>query len=560
MKKHFYTILLVSFWLSSFAQSTGETYVIKLKDKGNTEFSTSVPDKFLSPRSIERRIVQQVPIDQTDLPVNKEYIQAITATGAKVMYVSKWLNEAIIEVNENDQITKISSLPFIQSVKQSSVFKTRKNRLFRRFLEQEKFKDLNDGYKSTNSTNDFIFNYGISANQAKMIKIDRLHVSGYTGQDMMIAVIDAGFRLVNQMSAFDTLRARGLILGTRDFVQPGNDIYGEALSNHGTMVLSTMGGNIPGQIVGTAPHAKYWLMRTEDASAEYRMEEYYWVAAAEYADSLGVDIINTSLGYTTFDDPSENHTYSELNGDTAPITRAADLAAKKGMLVVNSAGNSGNEPWRYISFPADGDSVLSVGAVDINGVPASYSSVGPTSDGRIKPDVVTQGFQTVVAADEAGIIQANGTSFSAPILSGAAACLWQANPTLTNMEIYNAIKQSGSTANNPNNTIGWGIPDFSKAMNLVLGNEEYELVSDNLICYPNPFTTYIKTSINISNPASSLLRLINTHGKIVKEFTSFDLTIGVNEITIDGLDILPKGIYFLQFSNGASTISQKLLK
>lgn len=560
MKKHFYTILLVFFWSSSFAQSNGETYIIKLKDKGNTEFSTSVPDKFLSPRSIERRIVQQVPIDQTDLPVNKEYIQAITATGAKVIYTSKWLNEAIIEVNESDQITKITSLPFIQSLKQSNVFKTKKNRLFRRFLEQEKFKDVNDGYKSTNSTNDFIFDYGISANQVKMINIDRLHVSGYTGQDIMIAVIDAGFRLVNQMSAFDTLRARGLILGTRDFVQPGNDVYGEALSNHGTMVLSTMGGNIPGQIVGTAPHAKYWLMRTEDASAEYRMEEYYWVAAAEYADSLGVDIINTSLGYTTFDDPTENHTYSELNGDTAPITRAADLAAKKGMLVVNSAGNSGNEPWRYISFPADGDSVLSVGAVDINGVPAAYSSVGPTSDGRIKPDVVTQGFQTVVAADGAGIIQANGTSFSAPLLSGAAACLWQANPTLTNMEIYNAIKKSGSIASNPNNTIGWGVPDFSKAMNLVLGNEEYELVSDNMICYPNPFTSFIKTSINISNPAGSFLRLINTHGKIVKEYSSFDLVQGINEISIDGLDILPKGIYFLQFSDGASTISQKLLK
>jgi len=425
------------------------------------------------------------------------------------------------------------------------------------FSNKRKFEKVNIN-SSRNTT--IGFNYGPSGNQVQMLKIDQLHNQGYTGKGMVVAVIDAGFNSADVMAVFDSLFDSGRLLGTRDFVQPGNNVFSPSLSVHGTMVLSTMAGNLPGQIIGTAPHASYYLFRTEDATAEYLMEEYYWVQAAEYADSLGVDVLNTSLGYTRFDNPAEDHTYEDMNGDTTPITIGADMAAAKGMLVVNSAGNEGANPWHYISAPADGDSVLAIGAVDPSGIYAYFSSVGPTADGRIKPDVVAQGYNAIVASVPSGIAMASGTSFSSPILAGAATCLWQANPTYSNMEIYNAIKQSGSLSSNPNNQMGYGIPDFILANSLLVGNINEINYSSKINCYPNPFSDYIVADITLESYKSAVIKLINAQGVELRTFNNKKLQNGFNHLKFDNLGNIPNGIYFIKVFIDGNVITQKIIK
>lgn len=557
MKKYLSLISLIVLTFSTVAQTTGSVYIIKLKDKG-TAFSLSEPSAYLSERAIERRLFQEIPLSETDLPVNPEYILNLKMQGAKIFYTSKWLNTVIADIDNENAVNAIRALDFVKEVRSSRAIEAKKSHQpFKRFFSQEKFEKINT--RSTKSTT-VGFNYGPSANQAQMLKIDQLHNQGYTGNGMVIAVLDAGFNSADVMPVFDSLFSTSRILGTRDFVQPGNSVYNTILSVHGTMVLSTMGGNLPGQIIGTAPHASYYLFRTEDATAEYLMEEYYWVQAAEYADSLGVDIFNTSLGYTRFDNPQEDHTYEDMNGDSTPITIGADLAAQKGILVINSAGNEGANPWHYISAPADGDSVMAVGAVDENGIYAYFSSVGPTADGRVKPDVAAQGYNAIVASVPSGIAMASGTSFSSPILTGAAACLWQANPTYTNMEIQNAIKASGNSASNPNNNLGWGIPDFLLANSLLVGNISEINYSNQINCYPNPFDEYIIADFTLDSKTDAEIRLINSQGKIIKSIKSNNLNVGVNHIKFDNLDILSKGIYFIKISVGGAVITQKVIK
>lgn len=561
MQRTIFLIIFLLFNGITFAQSEGTPYIIQFIDKPQSVYSLSTPKDYLSERAIERRLIQQIPLDETDLPVNKSYLKGISELGAKVFYTSKWLNIAIAYIDAAEQVSKIEKLPYIKNIDRSVAFDGKRNSLaFKAFFEHESFQKADNSKGSSTESNKYAFNYGASANQAQMIRVDQLHSLGYTGKGVVIAVIDAGFNSADFMSAFDTLRANNLILGTRDFVQPGNNVYNTSISTHGTMVLSTMGGNLPGQLVGTAPHASYWLLRSEDASAEYLMEEYYWVQAAEYADSLGVDVINTSLGYSTFDNPIENHTYNDLDGNTAVITIGADLAAKKGMLVVNSAGNQGASQWKYISVPADGDSVLTVGAVDADGIYAYFSSIGPTSDGRIKPDVSAQGLNAIVAMIPSGIVQGSGTSFSSPIMCGAAACLWQANPTYSNIEVLNAIRQSANRASNPNNFIGAGIPDLLLAHSLLLGSPNQVAYEQDINCYPNPFTSYIIVDIKSGKSIESDIRLINSQGKVLKQLLRKSLHQGSNPIKIDQLDNLPRGIYFIQYSDGYSTITRKIIK
>ncbi|HLO92180.1 MAG TPA: S8 family serine peptidase [Lentimicrobium sp.] len=557
MKKYIFSLFLIFAAISLNAQSKDKIYVIKLKDKGEY-YTLSDPSKYLSDRAIERRLLQQIPLNQTDLPVNPEYITQIKSAGGFIIYTSKWLNTVIIRLDDQNSLHKLQEMDFITSIYNSSVLDVKRNQKpFKRFFQQEKYEKIN----TTNSKSINIgLNYGPSANQAQMIKIDQLHNQGYTGEGVVIAVIDAGFNSANTMDVFDSLFLSNRVLGTRDFVQPGNNVFDGSLSVHGTMVLSTMAGNLPGQIIGTAPHASYYLFRSEDATAEYLMEEYYWVNAAEYADSLGVDVINTSLGYTRFDNPAEDHTYEDMDGNTTPITIGADLAAKKGMLVINSAGNEGANVWHYISAPADGDSVMAVGAVDPEGNYAYFSSVGPTFDGRIKPDVATQGYNAIVATIPSGIAMASGTSFSSPILTGAAACLWQANPTYNNMEIYNAIKQSASQASNPDNLLGWGIPDFLVANSLLVGNIDKINYSQDIKCYPNPFNDYLIADFFLSSKMETEIRLINSQGKVIQNVKSHVLDPGKNHIKFDKLQMLPKGIYFIKIISGGSVMTQKVIK
>jgi hypothetical protein len=372
---------------------------------------------------------------------------------------------------------------------------------------------------------------------------------------MTIAVIDAGFNSVDIMPCFDQLRAGNQILGTRDFAVPGNNVYATSMNSHGTKVLSCMAANVSGQMVGTAPGADYWLLRSEVAESESVIEEYYWLSAAEFADSVGADLINSSLGYTTFDDAGTNHTYANMDGNTTVITRAADKAAAKGILVVNSAGNSGGAGWWYIGAPADADSVFTIGAVDASGKRASFSSVGPTYDRRIKPTVAAQG-QSAAVYGPSGLAAANGTSFSSPIICGMTACLWQAWPNLTNMQIIDVIKATASQASSPDSLLGWGIPDYSQAV--LLPTKIHTEKSEAFTVYPNPVTDHLTIVLPAQVSAKFEVAICDLQGRKVKTYQAE--ANGQKVIQLNGLGFLSPGIYMIRIKDEFTSYTQKIIR
>ena len=299
--------------------------------------------------------------------------------------------------------------------------------------------------------------HGYATDQIKMHRGDRLHAAGYQGDGLRIAVIDAGFKNVDQIGAFDSLRLEG----TRNFVTPSRSVFEE--DDHGTKVLSCMAANIEGIMLGTAPNAKYWLLKSEDTRSEYPVEEDYWVAAVEFADSVGVDVISSSLGYFEFDNEQLEYPKTALNGNTTLISRAATMASQRGILLFSSAGNEGNGSWRQITFPADAAQIVTVGAVTSSKKHSIFSSVGFTADQRVKPDVVAMGTSCCIINAEGEVSYADGTSFSTPILAGLAVCLWQALPHLSNIEMIALIQGMGNQYKKPDHELGYGIPDVYKA-------------------------------------------------------------------------------------------------
>jgi hypothetical protein len=463
MKKTSALLLLFQISFILFAQVAPNKYWVKFTDKNNSPFSINNPEQFLSQRAIDRRTAQGIPVVENDLPVNQTCIQAVANAGATILTVSKWYNSVTIYTTSSTVINTINQLPFVLSVsKSNNNGNLPSENSAKPFFDKETYGDIPDDQKAEGNLTDQVYNYGSATNQISMLNGIALHDLGYDGTGMIIAILDAGYLNANTIHAFDSLWNNGQILGTKDFVSPQSpNIFGSHY--HGTMVLSTMGAYLPGQMVGTAPKADYWLLRSEDGGSEYLIEELNWVSAAEFADSVGADVINSSLGYTTFDDPAQNHTYQDMDGNTTPITIGADMAVSKGMIVVNSAGNDGGSSWQYIGGPADGDSVFSIGAVTASGNYASFSSTGPTYDGRTKPDVVAQGSGSAIVNTNGTVTTGSGTSFSSPITAGMVACLWQAHPGKRNTEILDAIRQSGSLASNPNQLLGYGIPDYFEA-------------------------------------------------------------------------------------------------
>ena len=467
----------------SFAQIAPSRYWVKFSDKNGSPFSVSAPEDFLSQRAIQRRLNQNIAVVENDIPVNQTYIDAVAATGAQVLNRSKWHNSVTILSSDSAQIDAINALPFVVNVNAVALAQQPVVDL------HNKFGLLNEALNKTEVASPSISNadYGMGLNQIDMLGGIALHEAGFRGQGVLVAVIDAGFFNVDILTVFDSLRNENRIVATRDFVDGDLNVY--HASTHGTMVLSTMAGNSPGQLIGTAPKASYMLLRSEDAGSEYLIEEVNWASAAEFADSAGADVINSSLGYTTFNDASQDHTYSDMDGNTTPVTVAADIAASKGMAVVNSAGNEGTSPWFRISAPSDGDSVLAIGAVDEFGQYVGFSGKGPSADGRIKPNVVAQGKDAAIVNSNTGdIMTGNGTSFSGPIIAGMVACLWQANPALNNMELLHAIEQSAHQYNNPDSLMGYGIPNFSIANLILSDNMPADLNKDELLTvFPSPF-------------------------------------------------------------------------
>ncbi|QNF35069.1 S8 family serine peptidase [Adhaeribacter swui] len=487
-------------------------HFVYFKDKANTPYSIQQPQQFLSVTAIQRRERYQIPILTRDLPVSPSYVAQLSQAGAKVWYTSRWFNGALIQC---DTITlrKIKQLPFIRTSETVALRSSKKPQTSgQKQVEIQNFKKIE--FQSGKNQSEFGEAYG----QAKLIGVPEMHQAGFRGEGMRIAVFDGGFSGVNRVPAFAQLFRDNRIKATFDFVDKDTGVFEK--DSHGTQVLSTMAANIRGAFVGTAPKAEYALFITEDVGREQRLEEINWLLAAEFADSAGVDIIQSSLGYNLFDKGETSYTYQDFNGDKAISTRAADFAAAAGMLVIVSAGNEGNDPWQYITAPADADSVLSIGATDSLGRRAVFSSIGPSYDGRIKPDLSGQGLLAAVINPAGNVIRANGTSFSAPIICGLAAGFWQANRQLSNVQVMDYLKLSGSQATNPDNRLGFGIPHYRRAQ--TLADQLEGNLNGEFRLYPNPVPVdenHFTIILPLAADQNTEFRLYNAVGQEVSQFS-----------------------------------------
>jgi hypothetical protein len=518
------------------------TYWIQLKDKNGTQFQISHPEEFLSTRAILRRNRQHITIDETDLPVSQTYLDTLKKRGLTIVHTSKWLNGVTVNTADTALIKKISALSFVSTIQLTKPAIVLKSANQKFCIEAES--GLNP------------VDYGSAYGQLSLLNGQNLHNSGFRGKGVHIAVLDAGFLNANTIQAFDSLRNSGRLLTIRDFVNPKSDIYQE--NYHGMSVLSCMTANIPGTIIGTAPDAAYYLFRTEDAGTEYIYEEDNWVAGAELADSLGVDIINSSLGYYEFDDTLMNHTYADMNGSKTRVTRAANMAFEKGILVFSSAGNEGLNHWKHIIAPADGINTIGVAAVDNNGARATFSSVGPAYGGGIKPNLAATGLGTLLITSDGNIGYANGTSFSSPVLAGMTACLKQAFPYATAKEIKYALEQSASQFSKPDSLLGYGIPNFEKAETYLRTNNAVSLNQINKWeVSPNPFdNSLVIKNIGTSVNQKAEVSLYNLQGICLHQ-ASF----GANEIiSLTNLTNLPEGILILKINSGNHLEQFKLIK
>lgn len=511
--------VLVIFLLSCFTCFSQEDAWLYFRTKNGYDTYIKNPLLMLSNRALERRAVQKIPLDYIDVPIDKAYVDQIKAVaGIKVLAKSKWMNALHIQ-GEQHIIRSLSSLPFVEKLEfaNNALNLTGKGNGSNRIKEVQKSLDLKADYP-----------YGNSANQINIHRGEELHKANYSGSGKIIAVLDAGFLGVNTTEPFARLRNENKILGGYDFVHRSVDFYtGDA---HGTQVLSTMGAYKENELIGTAVDASYYLFITENALSEKPEEESYWVEAAERADSLGVDIINSSLGYFEYDKPSYSHTYAQMDGKTAFISRGAEIAFSRGMIVVVAAGNEGNTENFHIAAPADAVSVLSVGAVSPTGIILGFSSRGPTIDQRIKPEIVAQGQGVVVANAAGAIVNGNGTSFASPISCGLVACLWQAFPTKTNKEIRDMIIRSSDRYTQADNNYGYGIPDFALALGVESLRQRPSL--PEVIVYPNP----------------------------TSDVCSFRLPSVVNQATIRIYSMLGQKIQEQQISSESSTLSLKELE
>lgn len=538
--KRYLLFLFLQITAFSFAQN--EDAWVYFSDKPDTAFYLENPLEMLSQRALDRRNLQNIALDEKDVPIALSYINQITnSVGITVKAKSKWLNALHIRGTVSD-IQSLENLPFVASIEFAN--KNLNNENLERSVNQQRPDKVDKNLEAL-----VTFGYGTSNNQIEMLNGHLLHEQDFTGTGKIIAVMDTGFVGVDVTSPFQRMQDNNLILGGYDFVNSTSNFYGGG--SHGTMVLSTMGGFAENQLVGTAPDAHYYLFVTEDINGENPVEESFWVEAAEMADSLGVDIINTSLGYFAYDNPDYNYTYEDINGTTSFISRGSEIAFSKGMICVTSAGNSGNGENPHIAVPADAEHTLAVGAVMPDESYATFSSIGPSFDGRVKPDVMAQGKNAVVANAVGEIVTSDGTSFSSPITAGLVACLWQALPDKTNAQIMQLIKESANLYATPNAQFGYGIPDFDLILQNALGTN---LLSENkFIVYPNP----VMDNLNIVFPEdfkSGEIRVYNSLGQriLLKKIMTDSPNLS--------LENLGSGIYFYEIVSGDVLQKGKLIK
>jgi subtilisin family serine protease len=538
MKKLVLFFLLL-FPLLTFSQEEAWVY---FNAKANEQYFIDNPLMMLSQRALDRRSNQNIPLDFKDVPINQNFINTVSAvSGIKVMAKSKWLN-AIHVRGTQSLINSLKNFGFVAKVDFADKTLNTTNKI----VATSKAVELQKNDLKKEKT---VYAYGGSAVQVEMLNGQLLHQQNYTGSRKIIAVLDSGFPGVDKVLPFKRLRDNNQILGGYNFVRRNNDIF--SLDSHGTFVLSTMGAYVENVLIGTAPDASYYLFVTEDVVSENPVEESLWVEAAEKADSLGVDIISSSLGYTEFDNPAYNHNYSDRNGTSAFISKGAEIAYSRGMLVVVSSGNDGGTKSPYMGVPADAPSVITVGAVRADKTIASFSSIGPSFDGRIKPDVMAQGEKTVVSDENGGSIFLSGTSFSAPIISGMLACLWQAFPDKTNQEIKELMLQSATKYTAPDNQYGYGIPDFSLALSKGVALKSEKTVY--YIAYPNPTSDFVAVDFPPSFNSGTVLFYSVLGQKVLEK--------KVDEIHAKfSLESLNRGIYFYKIESDSVSKSGKIIK
>ena len=512
MEKYYKILLILTPFLfvnGLCAQSSYNTYFVQFTDKENSTFSLSNPREYLSEKAVERRIRAGVGFDSLDIPVNESYIQQVLQQGnSNLLLKSKWFNSITVELLDTAIAAiwkqQVEALPCVFQVKSLPSIPLEK-------ISIHKGTQSEEGMVS----DDF---YGPSFRQTEMLNGQLLHQLGLNGKGMDIAVFDGGFRYANVLPAMAHLFEEGRIIETHDFLNLTSPNVFDA-STHGTMVLSHMAGIIQDSLYGTAVEANYYLFQTEDVFREVRLEEDTWIQAAEWADSIGIDVINSSLGYSLFDEDYMNYSTSDMNGSTTRISQGAEICALKGTLVVNSAGNSGDDQWHVITAPSDAEHVLCIGAVDLNGTHASFSGYHPPGLNDVKPNIVAMGRQTVYAASDSTISRGNGTSFSSPIIAGMAATLWQAFPTATSMDIFNAIEESASLYSTPNDSMGYGIPDFWKAF-VNLSNHIYSQPNEHsVLVFPQPSDGQFEIRVEGNFPdANNYHYLYDSSGRSVKYY------------------------------------------
>ena len=543
-----FSILLLSLTVSLFAQAQVATdlYWVQFTDKNNSPYSIDNPEAYLSQRALQRRANLNISIDEYDIPVNPQYLQAVADCGAELLNPSKWLNGVSVHVTDPSVIEAINALEFVQVVRNCPNNPQAQERKERWLANELKESSEPVVYR------DF---YGGAHDQVYQLKVNELHDMGYDGTGVIVAVLDGGFEGAEGTSCFDNMREEGRLLGVRDFVYGSTTVYSQ--STHGTSCLSTMAAYDPNEMVGTAYKASYYLIHTEDGNGENIIEEYNWVSGAEYADSLGVDVCSTSLGYIDFDMSEWDHPFEHFDGHTAPMSIGCEIAASRGMICMNAAGNEGNGTCT-LGIPADAEHIVTVGAVNASGYRADFSSVGPTYDGRIKPDVMAMGEGTYVASgygDWWPYYNGNGTSFATPVLAGAVACLRQARPYASVQEICDALRACSNRADHPDNQYGYGIPDFTQALEVLSVNEPIGNTTDHIISvYPNPSNGEVHVTLNDLHKAE--LTVFDFMGHKLFSYT-FN---GLNHTSFERyLNTLNSGVYFINAVSESGSETLKLV-
>lgn len=526
--------ILFLFLLSATFSSAQELFLVQLKEKENTSEYFETPLKMLSQRSLDRRAKYSIDLDQRDVPISSDRISQIKQLNLNYIGQTKWLNTIMVEITNQSVISQLQSLNFVASV-QSMVRNQNVSK------EKKQSKNIDTAAKNAN------YIYGDSDTFIEQLNLKPLHNDGFLGQGIFIGVIDSGFSGVNTINAFKTLRDENRIIDTYDFVENNENVYGS--NAHGTNVLSTIAAEVDGSYVGTAPKAMFSLYRSEDAFPETPRELMYWIQAAERSDSVGVDIINTSLGYSEFDDARYNYTYEDMDGKTTLISLGAQVAIDKGILLVVASGNEGNSSWKYISAPADVADVFTVGANNSQKDPAPFSSYGPNADGVLKPNVAALGQRIAVYNQSNQIMLSNGTSFSSPVIAGAMAVMLQKFPTVSLTTLKQKVEESAHLYENPTYQLGYGIPDFYKAFQELLSSNDVKPERNLLTVYPNPFINEIKVE---TKEGVKQIEIFNLIGQRIVNSSNNSL-IATHQ--------LKSGVYLLKvIDNKGNVFTQKIIK